>query len=53
MLGGLLATFSGCVVVVREGFGRLAGVEALQLEVDFWDVYMPIDRGELDAVPGF
>ena len=40
---------SGC----ERRFRTLAGVEALQLEVGFWDIYIPVDRGGLDAVPGF
>ena len=29
------------------------GVEALQLVVGFWDAYMPVARGGVDAVPSF
>ena len=38
---------------LRLFVGFLVFCEALQLEVGFWDVYMPIDGGGLDAVPGF
>ena len=34
-------------------FWTLAGIKALNLEVGFWDVYMPVDRGGLAAIPGF
>ena len=29
------------------------GVEALQFQVGFWDAYMPVARGGVDAMPGF
>ena len=45
----ILRLCSGC----GRRFWTLARVEALQLEVDFWDVFTPVDRGGLDAVPGF